>query len=442
MNDPRRMGSSGRTLERAIAVVGDTIERAAHHGEELVAWSRLALGVGFLILWPAVTWYELEAGITSAYAVIVVAVLAVAWSLFTVWHLRRRRMTNRHVLMSVLVDCAMALTLFTVYVVRPPAVYFGVTRVTGMAVIYLVVIAAALRMTRSGAIISAITIGLGLVPMLYLDNTLNAGRVYNGAPSVVAMCLLLFCAALFGWFSARRTRELALEAARLTLAGERARSRLGAYVSEEVASASMELDEIPLGGVRQEAAVLFADLRGFTAASETKEPEHVVAELNEYLEVVVGAVREAGGVVDKYIGDAVMAVFGVPTPRADDAACALRAAAAMERALLELNQRRAARDLPPLRQGIGVHRGVVVAGNIGTVERAQYTVIGDTVNVASRLESQTKELGVAVLVSAAAAAHAAAAAGVPALRPLGGVAVKGRVEPIQVFGFAGAAGQG
>lgn len=436
MTDPRRMGSSGRTLERAIAVVGDTIERAAHHGEELVAWSRLALSVGFLILWPAVTWYELQAGITSAYAVIAVAVLALGWSLNTIWHLRRRRITTRLVLTSVLVDCALVLALFTVYVLRPPALYFGITRVSGLAVIYLVVVAAALRMTRSGAVISAVTIGVGLAPMLYLDNTLNAGRASNGAPSVVSMCLLLLGAALFGWFSARRTRELALEAARLTLSGERARARLGAYVSEEVASASLEVDEIPLGGVRQDASVLFADLRGFTSASEAKEPEQVVAELNEYLEVVVPAVRDAGGVVDKYIGDAVMAVFGVPVPRPDDAACALRAAAAMERALLELNQRRAARALPPLRQGIGVHRGVVVAGNIGTVERAQYTVIGDTVNVASRLESHTKELGVTVLVSAAAAASAASAPGVPALRPLGGVAVKGRVEPIQVFGFA------
>ncbi|MCC7074640.1 MAG: adenylate/guanylate cyclase domain-containing protein [Deltaproteobacteria bacterium] len=436
MNDPRRTSSSGRTLERAIAVVGDTIERAAHHGEELVAWSRLALGVGFLILWPAVTWYELAAGIASAYAVIVVAILAVAWSVFTVWYLRRRHITTRLVMASVLVDCALVLALFSVYVLRPPALYFGISRVSGLAVIYLVVVGAALRMTRSGAIVSALTIGAGLVPMLYLDNTLNAGRVYNGAPSVVSLCLLLLGAALFGWFSARRTRELTLEAARLTLSGERARARLGAYVSEEVANASMAVDEIPLGGVRQEAAVLFADLRGFTSASEAKEPEQVVSELNEYLEVAVTAVRQSGGVVDKYIGDAVMAVFGVPTPRSDDAACAVRAAAAMELALAELNQRRHARGLPPLRQGIGIHRGVVVAGNIGTVERAQYTVIGDTVNVASRLESHAKELGVTVLLSAAAARGADGAPGVPQLRPLGGVAVKGRVEPIQVFGFA------
>ncbi|OGQ23913.1 MAG: hypothetical protein A2138_10895 [Deltaproteobacteria bacterium RBG_16_71_12] len=436
MTDPRRTTSGGRALERALLVVGDTIEHAAHHGEALAAWSRLAIGTAFLVLWPAVTWYELLAGITSAYVVEAVAVIAICWSLFTLWWLARRRITSRLVILSVLFDCALVLALFTIYVLRPPSLYFGLTRVAGLGIVYLVIVGAALRMTRSGALVAAATIALGLAPLLLLDNQLNAGRAFNGAPSVLATYLIILGSATYGWFTARRTRELALEAARLTLSGERARARLGAYVSEEVASASLALDEIPLGGVRQEAAVLFADLRGFTSASEGKEPEQVVAELNEYLEAAVAAIRDAGGVVDKYIGDAVMAVFGVPTAKPDDAACALRAAVGMERALADLNRRRSARGLPPLRQGIGVHRGVLVAGNIGTPERAQFTVIGDTVNVASRLEAQTKELGVPVLISAAAAQAALGAPGVPALRSLGGVQVKGRVEPIQVYGLA------
>ncbi|MBI1947389.1 MAG: adenylate/guanylate cyclase domain-containing protein [Deltaproteobacteria bacterium] len=436
MIDPRRATSGGRALERAMAVVGDTIEQAAHHGEVMAAWSRLGIATAFLVLWPAVTWYELLAGITSAYVVEAVAVVAIGWSLGTLWWLARRRITSRLVIVSVLFDCALVLSLFAMYVVRPPSLYFGVTRVAGLGIVYLVIVGAALRMTRSGALVAAGTIALGLLPIVLADNTWNAGRAFNGGPSVLAVYLLILGAALYGWFSARRTRELALEAARLTLSGERARARLGAYVSEEVASASLALDEIPLGGVRQEAAVLFADLRGFTTASEGKEPEQVVAELNEYLEAAVAAIREAGGVVDKYIGDAVMAVFGVPTPKPDDAACALRAAVGMEHALADLNLRRASRGLPPLRHGIGVHRGVLVAGNIGTPERAQYTVIGDTVNVASRLEGQTKDLGVSVLISSAAAAAADGAPGVPPLRPLGGVQVKGRVEPIQVYGLA------
>lgn len=436
MNDPRRATSGGRTLERANLVVGDILERAAHRGEGHAAWTRLALAGAFVVLWPATTWHELLAGITSTFAVEAMALLAVVWSLVSLWWLGRRRITNTLVMVSILVDCILVLTLFAVYVWTPPSLYFGVTRVAGLGVIYLVIVGASVRMSRSGAIAAALLIGAGLAPIVWADDTFNAGRAFNGAPSVMSVYVLVAGSAVFGWFSARRTRELALESARLTLAGEKARARLGAYVSEEVAAASLALDEIPLGGVRQEAAVLFADLRGFTSASEGKEPEAVVAELNEYLDAAVTAIRSSGGVVDKYIGDAVMAVFGVPTPRKDDAACALRAAVAMERALDGVNQRRAARDLPPLRHGIGIHRGVLVAGNIGTAERAQYTVIGDTVNVASRLESQTKELGVSVLVSSAAVRAVAGADGMPALRSLGEVRLKGRAEAIEVFGLA------
>ena len=100
MNDPRRVTSGGRALERAMLVVGDTIESAAHRGELLSAWSRLALAGSFLVLWPAVTWYELLAGITSAYVVEAVALLAVGWSLFTIWWLRGRLITSRIVMRS------------------------------------------------------------------------------------------------------------------------------------------------------------------------------------------------------------------------------------------------------------------------------------------------------------------------------------------------------
>src|SRR5688572_16798151 len=125
-----------------------------------------------------------------------------------------------------------------------------------------------------------------------------------------------------------------------------------------------------------------------------------------------------------------MAVFGAPKPRADDALCAVKAARGMQEALERVNRRRAARGLAPLAHGIGVHRGVVIAGNIGTRERAQYTVMGDTVNVAARLESATKDLGVPVLISDAAAKAVGDA--LP-LRTAGNVNAKGREQPISVF---------
>lgn len=436
MNDPRRATTSSRALERASLVVGGILERAAHRGEGQAAWTRLALAGTFLLLWPLATWNELLAGEGTAVASESVAVVGVVWSLAILAWLRRRRITGRAVALSVLVDCVLALMPFAMYALRPPPIYFGITRVAGLAVIYLVIMGASVRMSRSGPVLAAVVIALGLIPILWADQQVSGAKAFNGAPNTLTIYILIASAAVLGWFSAHRTRELALESARQTLASEKARERLGAYVSEEVAAASLALDEIPLGGVRQEASVLFADLRGFTSASEGREPEAVVAELNEYFDAVVTAIRTSGGVVDKYIGDAVMAVFGVPTTRVDDAACAVRAALAMEVALETVNRRRAARDLPPLRHGVGVHRGVLVAGNIGTPERAQYTVIGDTVNVASRLEGQTKELGVSVLISSAAARAAAGAEGVPPLQSLGEVRLKGRAEAIEVFGLA------
>ena len=114
---------------------------------------------------------------------------------------------------------------------------------------------------------------------------------------------------------------------------------------------------------------------------------------------MVRVIRQHGGVVDKYIGDAIMVVYGIPKQLGDEATRAVRTAAGMQSALTELNKTRAKRGLPPLRQGIGIHYGTAVAGNVGTLERLQYTVVGDTVNYASRLEAATKELGVEVLLS-------------------------------------------
>jgi adenylate cyclase len=186
-------------------------------------------------------------------------------------------------------------------------------------------------------------------------------------------------------------------------------------------------------------AVLFCDLRGFTSASERQPPEEVVRQLNEYFEVMVAVIHAHGGVVDKYVGDAIMAVFGAPAGRPDDARRAVRAALAMEHALRMHNARRHMDGLPSLRIGVGVHYGDVVAGNIGTTSHAQYTVIGDVVNLASRLESATRNHGVSVLVSREAKEAADAASdgnGIRTplpLRPLGTITVKGRERGVEIF---------
>lgn len=158
---------------------------------------------------------------------------------------------------------------------------------------------------------------------------------------------------------------------------------------------------LQLGGAAREVTVLMSDIRGFTTLSETRDPAEVVELLNEYFTVMAGVVHEHGGAIDKYIGDAILAVWGAPEARADDPERAVRAAIGMQEALARLNERRAAREQAPIEIGVAVHTGIVVAGGIGSPERLDYTVIGDAVNVAARLEGLTKSLAMPVLFSEA-----------------------------------------
>jgi adenylate cyclase len=194
--------------------------------------------------------------------------------------------------------------------------------------------------------------------------------------------------------------------------------------------------KVSLGGQSLPVTVLFSDIRGFTSISEQMDPQRVVALLNEYFTEMVDIVMNEGGVVDKYIGDAIMAIFGAPVPKPDDAVNAVRAAVKMRRALADLNERLVARGQPALRTGIGIHTGEVVAGNIGSERRMEYTVIGDAVNLASRLESSTKELGTDVLISEDTyelTKHMIEA------RSVREITVKGRAKPVMTYEVLGMA---
>lgn len=208
------------------------------------------------------------------------------------------------------------------------------------------------------------------------------------------------------------------------------RDLFGQYVSPEVARLAIE-QEGHLEGRVTRCTVLFADIRRFTALAEVLPPARLIGTLNRYFERMLAAVEAEGGIVNKFGGDSLLAIFGSPlNPSEDHATQAVRAAQRMRAALREFNAEQAAAEMPELRVGFGVATGEVVAGNVGSTRKLEYTVIGDPVNLAARLQELSPELGASLLVSAEAAGEVSDQS---VFRSLGQVAVRGRAEPVEVF---------
>jgi adenylate cyclase len=158
------------------------------------------------------------------------------------------------------------------------------------------------------------------------------------------------------------------------------------YFSPDLAKSIAEhTEDVKLGGQKRQVVILFSDIRGFTSMSERMDPDDVASLLREYFTEMVEIIFRHGGTLDKFIGDAIMALWGAPLASPDDADKAMRAAIDMQRKLAELNQHWAATGKPPVNIGIGINSGQVFAGNIGSEQRLEYTVLGDAVNTASRL---------------------------------------------------------
>ncbi len=207
------------------------------------------------------------------------------------------------------------------------------------------------------------------------------------------------------------------------------------YVSPQVADRVLNepATSTTLGGVAQHVTVLFSDIRGFTTLSEHSSPEEMVKFLNEYFARMVNSVFKYGGTLDKYIGDAIMAVFGAPTPHKDDAARAVQCALEMRTAVWAFNEERAAEGLPHIEIGIGIYSGLVASGNIGTIDRMDYTVIGDAVNVAARLQELTKKENPKILMDAE---TYASVKGQVVCDAVGDVTIRGRTASVNVYGVS------
>jgi adenylate cyclase len=210
---------------------------------------------------------------------------------------------------------------------------------------------------------------------------------------------------------------------------EVARANYGRFLPEYVVKQMLENPEsFKLGGVNQTITVLFADIRGFTRLSEHAQPEKVVQLLNKYFSAMTDIIFAHGGTLDKYIGDGLMALFGAPTATPQDASNALNAAAAMQRRVIGINEELRAEGFPEIGVGIGLHTGEATVGYIGSERRSEYTAIGDTVNLASRLEANAK--GGQILLSAETARSAGSRYTLKSLEP---ITVKNRTQPVPLF---------
>lgn len=211
----------------------------------------------------------------------------------------------------------------------------------------------------------------------------------------------------------------------------------GQYVGDEVVAAVLA-GRVPLGGERRTVSILFADIRGFSTLAERSDARKLLATLNEYFTDMADVIGKAGGLVNKFGGDSTLAVFGVPLEERHHAVQAVRAALDMMSRLEDLNTRRGLRREAPIRIGIGINSGEVIAGNVGPEERHEYTVIGDAVNVAQRLSDLNRDSALYSIFISESTLQALGGFGTELssggrIADLGEVQVKGKAEPVRVY---------
>jgi adenylate cyclase len=235
---------------------------------------------------------------------------------------------------------------------------------------------------------------------------------------LVAVAIALFAGTAYRYFVEERQKRTV-------------KKLFGRYVSKDVFHQLMSNPDLArLGGGRREMTVLFSDIRGFTTITEKGDPEALVGQLNEYFSRMVELVFEHKGTVDKFVGDMVMALYGAPLDDPDHADHAVQTAVHMVAELGTLNRKWLAEGKAQLDIGIGVNSGEMIAGNIGSSAIMSYTVIGDNVNLGSRLESLNKEYKTRIIISDATRARLKS---VFDMRPLGDVVVKGKSRPVAIF---------
>jgi adenylate cyclase len=214
---------------------------------------------------------------------------------------------------------------------------------------------------------------------------------------------------------------------------EKIRDLLNKVVSKEIAQEILK-GKVQLGGEDKIVTILFADIRGFTAMTKDLDPKLVLKNLNEYLTLMTEVIEKEGGVIDKFIGDAIMALYGAPVEDHEAAKHAILSAISMIDRLKVINKIRKSRNENEVFIGIGIHTGKVVAGNMGTMKRLNYTVLGAGVNLASRLCSKASPMEIRVSEDAL---HASGLENMLIIEPLGPQVYKGFLEPVKSYSIKG-----
>jgi adenylate cyclase len=210
---------------------------------------------------------------------------------------------------------------------------------------------------------------------------------------------------------------------------DRVKELFGRYVTAQV-SEKIVKGEVNLGGESRNVTMLFSDIRGFTAMSEHMPPAQVVAFLNAYFSEMVEAVFEQGGILDKFMGDGMLAVFGSMGDLPDHPRRAVLAALRMKALLSKINGERSVEGKPPIAIGVGIHTDEVIVGNIGSRRRLEYTVIGDGVNTCSRVQTLNKEFGTMVLITQATYEQVK---GEFECRPMPAHELRGKTQPLATY---------
>lgn len=438
----RREPPAQSRAESALSSFFDSAEAA---GEVTLTRARVAILAIFVVWLIGIDWSDLGSGHGPKWG----RLLAIAfWTVVAfVMHARLRAHRDaRFVLrLSWVLDPVVIATVYlpALFGTDHPRPYRGVLGGMEGSAFLLSTLVAAARLRGRAKAVAIVANFVVFVALIVVDSRYGNGTGVAYPIGALGMSILfVVAAAVVGHGIGVRARRLVIDGAESVLVAERAAHRLRAYVPEAVANAALRNSAVDLGGDRSEIAVLFSDLRGFTERARLVPPEALVGELNAYFEAMAEPIAKEGGLINNYIGDAILAVFGTPTPDPAAALHAVRAAHGMREALFRHNAVRAERGLPPLRHGVGVHVGLAVCGHVGTQERAQYTVIGDVVNVASRLEGATKSVGRDVLVSAQAANAARVDSDggeLPPLESAGEVRLAGIAQPVPVFGIGGPA---